>query len=148
MHVTTELEKMLDVFNVNKYKTSDKHILEYTGNISDPRIARVVKHLNRAILDNDDLLHAMLVEDEIEAHFERERQERAGEKAAKEVERAAKEAALLKVEEGLKREEAERTAKEAERTAKEESLKREVLLKERIAFLEQQALNNKSINDL
>ena len=69
----TDLEKILDVFNQNKYKTSDNRIFDYTGDMSNPKVARMVKHLSRAIIDNDDLLHTMLVEDEIEAHLERER---------------------------------------------------------------------------
>ncbi len=73
MHVGTDLEKMLDVFNHKKYKTSDSRVFEYTGDTSDPRVARIVKHLGRALIDNDNLLHSMLVEDEIEAHFERDR---------------------------------------------------------------------------
>jgi hypothetical protein len=73
MHARTELEQMLDVFNQNKYKTADNHILEYMGSTQDPRIARVVKHLGRAIVSNPDLLHAMVMEDFMEAEAERER---------------------------------------------------------------------------
>jgi hypothetical protein len=69
----TDLEKILDIFNHKKYKTSDNRIFDYTGDMSNPKVARVVKHLSRAIIDNDNLLHTMLVEDEIEAHLERER---------------------------------------------------------------------------
>ncbi len=94
MHVRTDIEKILDIFNHTKYKTSDKHVLEYTGDMSNPKIARVVKHLGRAILEDDNLLHAMLIEDEIEAHFERERK-------AKERERIAKEEAIQAKEEAI-----------------------------------------------
>jgi hypothetical protein len=73
MQARTEIEQMLDVFNQNKYKTSDSHVLEYTGNVNDPRIARVVKHLGRAIVSNPDLLHAMIMEDLMEANAERDR---------------------------------------------------------------------------
>ena len=73
MHVRTELEQMLDVFNQNKYKTANTHVLEYMGSTQDPRIARVVKHLGRAIVSNPDLLHAMVMEDFMEAEAERER---------------------------------------------------------------------------
>ena len=77
MHARTEVESMLDVFNQNKYKTSDKHILEYTGDMSNPNVRRMVKHLSRALIANDyELLHQMLVEDEIEILLDRERKER------------------------------------------------------------------------
>jgi hypothetical protein len=76
MQVRTDLEKMLDVFNSAKYKTSDNRIFDYTGDTSDPRIARVVKHLGRAIIDDDNMLHSMLVEDEIEELLARERRQR------------------------------------------------------------------------
>ena len=76
MQARTEVESMLDVFNQNKYKTSDKHILEYTGNMSNPNVQRMVKHLNRALITDDyELLHQMLVEDEIEQLLESKRQE-------------------------------------------------------------------------
>jgi hypothetical protein len=95
MHIGTELEQILDVFNQKKYKTSDSHILEYTGTTNDPRIARVVKHLGRAIVSNPDLLHAMVMEDLMEAEAERERIEKERDKLAKEEAIEAKKAALL-----------------------------------------------------
>jgi multidrug resistance efflux pump len=76
MHARTELEQMLDVFNQKKYKTIDSHILEYTGSTTDPKLARVVKHLGRAIINNPKLLHAMVMEDLMEAEAERERIEK------------------------------------------------------------------------
>ncbi|MDZ7879301.1 MAG: hypothetical protein U5L45_16590 [Saprospiraceae bacterium] len=69
----TDLEKILDVFNQKKYKTTDSRIFDYTGDTSNPKVARVVKHLSRAIIENDNLLHTMLVEDEFEVLFERQR---------------------------------------------------------------------------
>ena len=61
----------------NKCKTSDKHILEYTGDMSNPKVQRIVKHLNRALIANDyKLLHQMLVEDEIESLLDREKRVR------------------------------------------------------------------------
>ena len=89
MQVRTEVESMLDVFNQNKYKTPDKHILEYTGDMSNPHVQRMVKHLNRALITNDyELLHQMLVEDEIEQLLDSKRQEH-------DEALAAKDAALL-----------------------------------------------------
>jgi hypothetical protein len=64
--VNTDLEKILDVFNQEKYKTDDNHILEYTGDTSDPRVERIVKRLNTATLDYD-LLDQMIMEDAYEA---------------------------------------------------------------------------------
>ncbi len=88
MQVRTELEQMLDVFNQNKYKTANNHVLEYMGSTQDPRIARVVKHLGRAIVSNPDLLHAMVMEDFMEAEAERER--RANEQREQRLEAAEK----------------------------------------------------------
>jgi hypothetical protein len=115
MQARTDLEKMLDVFNSAKYKTSDSRIFDYTGDTSDPRIARVVKHLGRAIIDDDNLLHAMLVEDEIEELMAR--QKRKMEIAEKQMETAAiirKEAALIIKEADLLTREAILIIKEAE----------------------------------
>ena len=93
MQVRTEVEQMLDVFNQTKYKTSDKHVLEYTGDMSNPHVQRMVKHLNRALITDDyDLLHQMLVEDEIENLLESRDQEH--EEAIKKAV-AEKDAALL-----------------------------------------------------
>jgi hypothetical protein len=95
MHIRTELEQMLDVFNQKKYKTTDNHILEYTGTTNDPRVARVVKHLGRAIVSNPDLLHAMVMEDFMEAEAERERIEMERERIAKEEAIEGRKAAIL-----------------------------------------------------
>ena len=106
MNVRTDLEKMLDVFNHKKYKTSDSRVFDYTGDTSDPRVARIVKHLGRALIDNDNLLHSMLVEDEIEAHFERDRL------AKQLLEQRAEEALQAKKEALEQKEDALRTADE------------------------------------
>jgi uncharacterized protein YbaA (DUF1428 family) len=90
MAVQTELEKMLDVFSQSKYKTKDSHVLEYTGDMSDPRVARVIKYLNRA-MSNDEIRRAMDAEDEVEGMFSQLEEEL-------EEERKAKEQALLEVE--------------------------------------------------
>jgi hypothetical protein len=65
MVAQTELEQLLDVFNVSKYKTNDSHILEYTGVTTNPKVQRVVKYLNKA-MQVDDIIEAMQVEDEID----------------------------------------------------------------------------------
>ena len=89
--VQSEIEKVLDVFSQTKYKTNDKHFLEYTGDTNDPRVARLVKRLQRGTLDVE-LLHAMDVEDEIESLLEDKDKEveDANERANVAVERANK----------------------------------------------------------
>ena len=119
MHVRTELEQMLDVFNQNKYKTTDSHVLEYTGATTDPRVARVVKYLGQATANNPDLFHAMIMEDLMEAEAERDRIERARERAAKEEAVQAKEEAVQAKEEAIQAEKVALQAAEAERKEKE-----------------------------
>jgi hypothetical protein len=123
MQIGTELEQILDVFNQKKYKTTDSHILEYTGTTNDPKIARVVKHLRRAIVSNPDLLHAMIMEDLMEAEAERDRIEKEREKIAKEEAIEAKKIAIQVSEEERKAKELAIQDKEEERKAKETALK-------------------------
>ena len=110
---------MLDVFNQNKYKTTDSHVLEYTGATTDPRVARVVKYLGQATANNPDLFHAMIMEDLMEAEAERDRIERARERAAKEEAVQAKEEAVQAKEEAIQAEKVALQAAEAERKEKE-----------------------------
>ena len=128
MVAQTELEKMLDVFSQTKYKTLGKYFSEFTGDMNDPRVARLVKRLHRGIIDGD-LLHAMYVEDEIESMLDDHLKEldrvtiakdqaviaKEEERKAKEEERKAKEEALLKVER-LEQELAEFKAKNSEKS--------------------------------
>ncbi len=100
MVAQTELEKMLDVFSQNKYKTNDSHVLEYTGDMSDPRIARIIKYLNRAMSD-DEIIRAMVAEDEVEGMFFQLEEDLERERQAKEEERQAKEQALQAKEQAL-----------------------------------------------
>jgi hypothetical protein len=90
MEVKTELEKVLDVFSQVKYSTNDSHVLEYTGDLSNPKVERIVKRLNEAMLD-DELLEALWAEEEVNEEFEVL-------EAQIEVERKAKENALLEKE--------------------------------------------------
>ncbi len=83
MGVQTELEKILDVFSQDKYKTTDNHILEYTGDINDPRVARIIKYLNRAMSD-EDIRRAMDAEDEVEGLISQLEEEIEQERQAKE----------------------------------------------------------------
>jgi hypothetical protein len=136
MHIGTELEQMLDVFNQKKYKTKDSHVLEYTGSSKDPKIARVLKYLGRAIVNDPDLLHAMIMEDLMEAEAERDRIEKEREKIAKEEaieakkvaiqvseeERKAKELAIQDKELAIQDKDLAIQDKESERKAKETAL--------------------------
>ncbi len=112
MVAQTELEQLLDVFNVSKYKTNDKHILEYTGVTTNPKVKRVLKYLNKA-MQVDDIVEAMKVEDEIDNLIDGHKKETA-------EERRQKEEALLKLNLSEKRTEEERRQKEEERRQKEE----------------------------
>ena len=84
MVAQTEFEELLDVFNVKKYKTNDKHVLEYTGVSTNPKVKHVVKHLNKAI-QVDEIIETMKMEDEYENAYD--------------VEKKAKEAAQRRKEE-------------------------------------------------
>jgi hypothetical protein len=116
MNVQTELEKMLDVFSQTKYKTDESHVLEYTGDTKNPKIARILKRLNGVFLD-EEMLRAIEAEEEIESELEL---------LNKEIDRSHNEL------ENLRRDkEEERKAKEEERKAKEiMALEIEVLKKQ------------------
>ncbi len=120
MAAQTELEKMLDVFSQNKYKTTDSHVLEYTGDMSDPRVERIIKYLNRAMSD-DEIRRAMDAEDEVDGLITQLEDDL-------EQERQAKEQALRAKEE-------ERQAKEEERQAKEQALMENEILRKQIETL-------------
>jgi hypothetical protein len=100
MVAQTELEQLLDVFNVSKYRTNDKHILEYTGVTTNPKIKRVIKYLSKA-MQADDIIEAMKVEDEIDNLIEEYKRETAEERRKKEDERRQKEEERRQKEEAL-----------------------------------------------
>ncbi len=103
MAAQTELEKVLDIFNAEKYKTSDSRILEYTGDISDPNVERIVKHLGRAIIKDGKLLNQMLMEELLAEQWNRQQQQRKNaEKAKADAEKAK--AATDKANAGLEKE--------------------------------------------
>ena len=68
MVAQTEMEKMLDVFSQVKYKTKDNKILEFTGEVDNPMVERMLKRLNMALLD-EDVIRQMQFEEEIETEF-------------------------------------------------------------------------------
>jgi hypothetical protein len=121
MVVKTELEKVLDVFSQVKYKTDDNHIFEFKGDMSDPRVARLVKRLNRATL-TEDVIRAMDAEDEVEEILEIQQKELDKALEMLRAEKAAKEQAQLAKEQAEIAKEQERAAKEQERAAKEQAL--------------------------
>ena len=53
-----------------KFKTKDKHKLDFTGNTEEPIVEKMVSRLQRAISD-EEVRHIMDVEDEIERAFAR-----------------------------------------------------------------------------
>ncbi len=115
----TELLQVLDVFNEDKYKTDDKNILDYTGDMNDPLVKKMVNRLKIAMSDPD-LMYAALMEMDLEESIA-EADERA--KKAK----MAKKKALKKVEEAeLKLTEAELKADAAELKLTEAELKADV----------------------
>jgi hypothetical protein len=65
----TKLERVLQIFNP-KFKTKDKHTLDFTGNTEEPIVEKMVSRLQRAISD-EEMRHIMDVEDEIERAFAR-----------------------------------------------------------------------------
>ena len=170
MAVQTELEKVLDVFNVEKYKTSDSRILEYTGDISDPSIERIVKHLGRAIIKDDKLLNQMLMEellaDQWNRHQERsknaekrqvdaekrqvdaEKRQVDAEKAKDDAQKAAKIAEQQKMDAEKARDDAQKNLIQQKidaDKARADIEKEADELRKRIEFLEQQARSdNKS----
>lgn len=79
----TKLERVLQIFNP-KYKTNDKHKLDFTGDTDDPLVEKMVIRLQRAIVD-DEMRHKMDVEDEIEQILERENSISAAEIAAQKI---------------------------------------------------------------
>jgi SOS response regulatory protein OraA/RecX len=94
MVARTELERILDVFSEHKYKTNDKKVLEYTSDVTDPRVKRILSRLNMALMD-DEIIEAIIAEEEIENDFKDISNQLDKALQAKEEERKAKEEALL-----------------------------------------------------
>jgi hypothetical protein len=111
MVAQTELEQLLDVFNVSKYRTNDKRILEYTGVTTNPKVKRVVKYLNKA-MQVDDIIEAMKVEDEIDNLIDGHKKDTEKERSEKEEERRQKEEALIQLTLSEEKREEERRQKE------------------------------------
>jgi hypothetical protein len=128
MDVQTELEKMLDVFSQDKYKTNESHVLEYTGDTKNPKIARMLKRLNSVFLD-EETLRAIEAEEEIEEEMELLNRE-------KELLNREKEVLNKQIEKSNIAREEERKAKEI-LAIENEALKQqiELLLKEKGFFM-------------
>jgi hypothetical protein len=127
MVARTELERILDVFSEHKYKTNDKKVLEYTSDVTDPRVKRILSRLNMALLD-EEIIEAIISEEEIENDFKDLNNQL-------EEERKAKNAAVIAKEEERKAKEEERKAKEEERKAKEAALLENIALKAKLEEL-------------
>ncbi len=104
MNVQTELEKMLDIFSQDKYKTNESHVLEFTGDTKNPKIARMLKRLNSVFLD-EETLRAIEAEEEIEGEMDLLNREK--ELLNQEIEKRNQE-----IEKSKKAEEEQRKAKE------------------------------------
>jgi hypothetical protein len=79
--IKTKLERVLQVFNP-KFKTKDRHVLDFTGDTEDPLVQKMLIRLQRAVADQE-MRHIMNVEDEIERAFERQAKKNAAENAEK-----------------------------------------------------------------
>jgi CRISPR/Cas system type I-B associated protein Csh2 (Cas7 group RAMP superfamily) len=97
MVARTELERILDVFSEHEYKTNDKKVLDYTSDVTDLRVKRILSRLNMALLD-DEIIEAIISEEEIENDFKNISNQLDKALQAKEEERKAKEAAILEIE--------------------------------------------------
>ena len=116
MVAQTELEELLDVFNVEKYKTNDKHILEYTGTSTNPKVKRLLRHLSQAT-EVHEIVERMKMEDEVENAF-------AAEKKQKEDMRLERDEANRE-REAMRREKDEATREKDEATRQKEATERE-----------------------
>ena len=151
LHMTAHsaMERVLDVFNEVKYKTDNPHILEYTGDTTDPVINRMVKRLSMAITQPD-VLHALLVQqledEEVALRAEKmkknEKKLEAQDKKIEEKDKKIEEVELKAESERKAKEEAEHRA-ETEHKENEKAQLEIVNLKKQLA----EALKNNNKND-
>ena len=121
MEAQSELERILDVFSEHKYKTNDKKVLDYTSDVTDARVKRILSRLNMALLD-EEIIEAIISEEEIENDFKNLNNQLDRAVLAQKEERKAKEDALV--------------AKEKERKAKEAVISENEVLKAQLeAFM-------------
>ena len=73
----TKLERILQIFNP-KFKTKDRHRLNFTGNTEEPIVQKMLNRLQRAVAD-EELRRNMDVEDEVYRILERETKKAADE---------------------------------------------------------------------
>ncbi len=119
----TKLERVLQIFNP-KFKTNDRHKLDFTGNTDDPIVQKMVNRLQRAIV-SDEVRHNMDVEDEVYRILEREAKKAAAETAAeKDLIIAEKDQALVEKDQAL----VEKDQALVEKDQKIEDLMRQVAL--------------------
>ncbi|MDX2246462.1 MAG: hypothetical protein SF052_06790 [Bacteroidia bacterium] len=126
----TRLERVLQVFSP-EYKTEDPHQLNYTGEVQDTLVRKMVDRLGRAIA-NEEIREKMDVEDEIERIFEREMRkkdqiiaekeqeiEKEKQKAEKEKQKAEKEKQKAEKEKQKAEKEKQKAEKEKQKAEKE-----------------------------
>jgi hypothetical protein len=135
MVAQTRVEKMLDVFSQTKYVTDNSQILDYSGDMSDPKIARMIRHLSRAMVSQE-IRHKMDEEDSVDNYIgslentaEEERQ------ARKAAEARAEEANAKATEANAKAAEAIEAA-ERDRKAKAETDAKNAILEKKLADFE------------
>ena len=66
-----KLDKVMQIFSPMYQNKTDKHLVDFQGDIHDPLVLRMVERLSRAIA-SDEYRDKMDVEDEIDRIFERE----------------------------------------------------------------------------
>jgi hypothetical protein len=96
----SKLEHVLQIFNP-KFKTSDRHKLDFTGNTDEPIVQKMVNRLQRAIV-SEEVRRNMDVEDEVYRILERESKKAAAETAAvKDIIIAEKEQVIIEKDKAL-----------------------------------------------
>ena len=137
MAAQTELEELLDVFNVEKYKTNDKHILEYTGASTNPKVKRLLRHLSQAT-EVHEIVERMKMEDEVENAFLAEKKQTEDMRLERDDAIRKADDATRKADEANREKDEANREKDAMRLEKEESdSKAEAAVKE-IEYLKQQ----------
>ena len=107
----SEKEQILDVFNKKKYKTKDPHVLDFKGDMHNPKVVRIVDRLATAIAD-EQVRRAMQAEDQVEREIAKEQAGRLKAEQKAEIFRLAKEEAEKNSKiDRLAKEEAEKNSK-------------------------------------
>ncbi|HMQ48109.1 MAG TPA: hypothetical protein PKA00_12015 [Saprospiraceae bacterium] len=136
-----KLERVLQVFSPIYQSTTDKHQLDFQGEMDDPLIKKMVDRLGRAIA-SEEIREKMDVEDELDRVFEREMKKLTSIIAEKESQllneqqRAEKE--KKRAEKEKKRAEEEKKRAEEEKKRAEEEIQKNLELQRQIEALKKQ----------